>query len=142
MSRLSRAFRPVQVEGARRVRVYNNIAGGATAISEGDGLVIAAGVVSKVADANTVGIHGIACADIAIAGTGEMWIEGVFEGVVAGTVNFAQGGGVYSAASQEVDDGAQGDVALGYVVGSDPANGATVVEFVLHSQFMNSLTHA
>jgi predicted RecA/RadA family phage recombinase len=142
MGRLSRKFRPVQVVGARRVRLLNNIAGGVTDIAEGEGIVITAGAAVKIGDNNTAGIHGIACADIPAGAIGEMYVEGVFEAEVNGTVNFAQGDPVYCAGNQKVDAGSQHDVALGYIVGSDPVSGATLVEFVLRSAFNDSKTHA
>jgi predicted RecA/RadA family phage recombinase len=141
MGRLSRKFRSVQVTDARRVRVLNNNSG-SDDIAEGDGIVIVGGESEFVDAANTAGIHGIACADIPFGETGEMYISGVFEAEVEGSIDFAVGDYLYSAADQKVDEGAASDVALGQVVGADPADGATLVEFILFSQFLVKKTKA
>jgi predicted RecA/RadA family phage recombinase len=141
MGRLARKFRPVQVSAAQRVRVLNNNSG-SDDIAEGDGIVLVGGESEFVDAVNTAGIHGIACADIPFGETGEMYISGVFEAEVEGSINFAPGDYLYSAAAQKVDEGVTSDVAIGQVVGADPADGATLVEFVLFSQFLVKNTKA
>lgn len=137
----TRKFIAKDVSFSRRVRIYNN-GSGSLAILEGDPLVFSSGTVQLAADANTIGIHGVACEDIANAAYGWMWIEGIFQAAVNGTVDFSQGSAVYTAASSEVDAGTANDYAVGYIVDSDPASGADPVIFILRSVYLDSTKHA
>jgi len=135
----TRKFIPLEVGFARRVKIYNATEG---TLSEGDPVYVSSGTWTACADSNTTGIHGVVCEDIATLSYGWIWIEGVFKATVAGTIDFAQGGPVYTAASGTVDTGTQGDVSVGYVVGSEPASGATTIELVLTSLYLATITHA
>lgn len=136
---LGRDFTPRYVEGAVRVPFTNN---SAAALSEGEGFNITSGTVTVLADANTVGIFGVACADVAVNDKGWCWVTGIFEVATAGTVDFALGGAVYSAGAKTFDLGTQADVPIGHVVDIDPANGATTVLVGLASQYLDRTAHA
>jgi len=136
---LNRDFRPVSTQGARRVRFYNN---SGAAIAEGAGFNIVAGTVTVLADTNTVGLFGIACADVANGAYGECYVEGMFEVAVVGTINFAQGGAAYMASASGVDTGSTSDVPVGYIVTEDPASGAAKVTIEIVSTLKSLAAHA
>jgi hypothetical protein len=141
---LARKFRCVNEDYAVRVDVYNNAAGAAT-FSEGDGFSIVAGTVTALADSNTAGIYGVWCEDVANAAMGAAWVEGIFDVDVDGGgvgINFAINEPVYMASVSTVDTGTKLDVAVGVVVGPEPANGATEVRISIQSQIKNITTHA
>ena len=99
---------------------------GSTAISEGDMVTLASGLLTAVADANTVGAVGVAAEDIAANSYGNVYTAGVFSGSAASGVDFALGDKVYTASASTLDAGSTSDVAVGKVVYSDPSAGGTV----------------
>jgi len=134
---LDRDFR-VLVPG-RQVPFYNNSGG---ALEEGDMVYDNSGTIAKVADNNTVGCLGIVAADVADGETGVLYIDGLFEATVAGTVNFAPHAPVYTASSSTVDSGSTSDKCVGYVMETDPPSGASTIKFWLYSTLNLQTTHA
>jgi len=136
----TRKFRPVRVNEHDTVRIYNN---SGSDLSAGDPVYIdGSGNVAVCADNNTVGIHGVCVSDIEAGGYGVIYIDGVFEVDVDGTVDFALGEEVYTSTGSKVDKGSTGDVCVGYVVEADPSNGASTVRIVIASKFRSTVTHA
>lgn len=135
---LDRNFR-LMYGNTKRVRFYNNSGG---ALSEGDGVYHSGGTIAEVGDSNTVGILGVLCDDVASGAYGWLWIDGVFRVACAASQNFAQFGAVYTASASTVDTGSTSDVAIGYVVDEDPADGASYINFALRSTLLDSTTHA
>lgn len=136
---LDRDFRPVAVENSRRVRFYNN---SGAALNEGDGFKMVSGTVTVLDDANTVGLFGVCCADVADAAYGECYVSGLFEVDVEGTINFAQGGAAYTAGASSVDTGSASDVPVGHIATNDPASGASTVIIDICSQLLDRTAHA
>ena len=138
---LARTFMAVDVAFARKVRFYNNMSGSAN-LSEGDGFSMVNGTVTALADSNTAGIFGIACADVTNATYGECWITGTFKVAAASSQNFAQGEAVYCASASTVDKGSASDVPIGHVVHENPASGAASVYIEICSQALDRTAHA
>ena len=136
---LSRVFKLVEENYCRRVRVLNN---SGTAVLEGDGFSVVAGTITVLANDSRYGIYGVWAEDVAIGAEGAAWVEGVFDVPVAGTVDFAINDPVYMAGVATVDTGTKLDVAIGKVVGPEPANGATSVRVLIQSQLRTIKTHS
>lgn len=137
---LNRDFRPVSTNGGRRIRFLNN---SGAAISESTGFKLSAtGIVTALDDDNIIGLYGIACADVAAGKVGECYVDGAFEVSVEGTVDFVQGGKVYSASANTVDAGTAADVPIGSIIGEDPTSGATSVTIEIISTVKSLAVHA
>jgi predicted RecA/RadA family phage recombinase len=136
---LARTFRCINEDYAKRVDVVNN---SVNAFSEGDGFYISAGTITALADANTVGIYGVWCEDVAAGATGAAWVEGIFSVAVAGALDFAINEPVYMASVSTVDKGANPDKSVGNCVGAEPAASAARVIIYLTSQINTVTTHA
>lgn len=95
-------------------------------ISEGDMVTLSGGTLAEVADTNTVGAYGVACADIASGDDGWIYTGGIFTGDAKSGVDFTEGELVYNSAAAELDAGTGGDVPVGKVVAPEPSSGGTV----------------
>lgn len=135
---LDRNFR-LLYGNTRRVRFYNN---SGVDLSEGDAIYHSGGTVAEVGDSNTVGILGVLCEDVDSGDYGWIWIDGVFRVACAASMNFTQFGAVYTASASTVDTGTGSDVAIGYVVDEDPADGASYVNVAILSTLFTATTHA
>ena len=139
---LSRVFKLVEENYCRRVRVLNN---SGTDVLEGDGFSVVAGTITVLANNSRDGLYGVWCEDVAVGAEGAAWVEGVFDVPVAAAgvgTNFAINDPVYMAGVATVDTGTKLDVAIGKVVGPEPADGAASVRVLIQSQSKTITTHA
>jgi predicted RecA/RadA family phage recombinase len=132
----NRAFRIRYAEFAQKIPLLNN---SGAAMGEGDGFYIdpATDLVTVLAAINTVGLTGVWAAPVAAGAVGWAYITGIFEVDSELGVDFGQGEAVYSASATTVDTGAAGDVALGYIVGGDPALNETPVLIRIRSTLLD-----
>jgi predicted RecA/RadA family phage recombinase len=133
-------FRLLNPDAALKVRYTNNHA--TADFEEGDLVYLSAGVMTKAIDNLQADVLGVLAADVENGDQVDVYVTGVFEATVSGSLNFAQGEAVYSAGSGLVDKGTALDHAIGYIVDLDPASGATTVKFFLRSAHFTALTHA
>jgi predicted RecA/RadA family phage recombinase len=132
-------FRCLNPDAALKVRFTNNSGG---ALEEGDMVYLNSGTMTKIADTLTTGVLGVLCADVADDDQVDVYVTGLFEASVEGTVDFDQGSAVYAAGASTVDGGSTSDVAMGYAANSDTASGATSIKFFLKSVLFDATTHA
>jgi len=118
--------------------VHRRMLNGATALQAGEMVTLSSNTLAEVADSNTVGAVGICAQDIAASSYGTVYVAGMFKGSAASGVNFALGDAVYNASASTLDAGTAGDVPVGKVVHTDPAEAGTVW-FELWSIILNEI---
>ena len=105
---------------------HRRMLNGTTAKSEGDMVTLTSNLLEAVADSNIVGAVGVCAQDIAASSYGTVYCTGMFKGTADTGVDFGLGDFVYNASATKLDEGTAGDVPVGKVVHTDPAEAGTV----------------